>query len=566
MTAGLDPITRVDVSAAVGFSLISTYADLLAALGSNKTIRIAPNTLIPVSATLSLDGFSNLHIEGAGLHSGLDMRGVNFRAFDARNTSKIGFHQLRFLGDYDTQTSSMAAQGAIVTDNPTSATFCSDLTLEGCYFDNLCGDGVRIGPNARGIKLLHNTMRGGLGFIELSGIDIGGDTRPVSAVLIDGNQVYASLTGGRAITLSGSDDLIDCFGGTNDLTISNNFLDMGGNSSTTSTNCRGIIFVPVSTSGVIRKADIHNNTFRRFNSTAVAAPDQSAILLAADSWTAGFRDLNVHDNLIDDCHFGIRYANATASIGVTIHDNVVTACMRNIDINNSHDVCVYDNVLRYPTDIGMWLQGDRLSVRGNRMFLDSTLTGNKSGIYCAAGDDYLISENYISGGPASSFSLNVTAGNRYRIFDNVILNNTGTGMIIANGAANMQLRDNVLTGNGTDLTNNDTTTVFRKSARKTYTGVVGTTTIDLALGDVFEFTFGAGNETLALNNIMNAELIGLTVIQDGVGSRTMTWPGTIKWAAGTAPTLTTAANARDVFQFYSNGTNLYERSRALDVR
>lgn len=41
----------------------------------------------------------------------------------------------------------------------------------------------------------------------------------------------------------------------------------------------------------------------------------------------------------------------------------------------------------------------------------------------------------------------------------------------------------------------------------------------------------------------------LILVQDGTGSRTATWPASVKWAGGTAPTLTTTASKRDVFSF-----------------
>jgi hypothetical protein len=41
----------------------------------------------------------------------------------------------------------------------------------------------------------------------------------------------------------------------------------------------------------------------------------------------------------------------------------------------------------------------------------------------------------------------------------------------------------------------------------------------------------------------------LVLGQDSTGSRAVTWPGTVRWAGGTAPTLTTTASKRDVFSF-----------------
>ena len=55
----------------------------------------------------------------------------------------------------------------------------------------------------------------------------------------------------------------------------------------------------------------------------------------------------------------------------------------------------------------------------------------------------------------------------------------------------------------------------------------------------------------------------LRVIQDVTGSRTVTWPTTVKWPGGTAPVLTTTANAIDLFAFYFDGTN-YNGVSSLD--
>ena len=49
----------------------------------------------------------------------------------------------------------------------------------------------------------------------------------------------------------------------------------------------------------------------------------------------------------------------------------------------------------------------------------------------------------------------------------------------------------------------------------------------------------------------------LKLVQDGTGSRTVTWPADVKWPGGTAPTLTTTASAVDIVTFYYDGTAFY---------
>lgn len=85
----------------------------------------------------------------------------------------------------------------------------------------------------------------------------------------------------------------------------------------------------------------------------------------------------------------------------------------------------------------------------------------------------------------------------------------------------------------------------------------GTTTINWTLGNKFKFTFGAQNDTFTFTAPTNPCNILLMLIQDGTGSRTATWPGTVKWAGGTAPTLTTGANTIDMCSFYWDGTNYF---------
>lgn len=69
----------------------------------------------------------------------------------------------------------------------------------------------------------------------------------------------------------------------------------------------------------------------------------------------------------------------------------------------------------------------------------------------------------------------------------------------------------------------------------------------------------------APTNMKDGGFYSITVIQDGTGSRTGSWNTVFKWAAGTAPTLTTTASAKDIFVFRSDGTNMYEVGRQLNV-
>lgn len=83
-----------------------------------------------------------------------------------------------------------------------------------------------------------------------------------------------------------------------------------------------------------------------------------------------------------------------------------------------------------------------------------------------------------------------------------------------------------------------------------------TITWDTSLGQIATVTLG-GNRTMAAPTNLKVGTYILHVIQDGTGSRTLTWNAVFKWPAGVAPVLTTTINARDLFSFVSDGTNLY---------
>lgn len=84
-----------------------------------------------------------------------------------------------------------------------------------------------------------------------------------------------------------------------------------------------------------------------------------------------------------------------------------------------------------------------------------------------------------------------------------------------------------------------------------------TITFDLDVANIHTVTLG-GNRTLAISNEDAGQVFILRLLQDGTGSRTVTWFSTIKWAGGSAPTLTTTAGKADVFGFLVTGTDAYD--------
>ena len=82
---------------------------------------------------------------------------------------------------------------------------------------------------------------------------------------------------------------------------------------------------------------------------------------------------------------------------------------------------------------------------------------------------------------------------------------------------------------------------------------------------VAKVTLG-GNRTLnAPTNGVAGQFISLLVIQDGTGTRTLTWNAVFEFTADTAPTLTATANYGDVFTFRYNGSKWLEVGRNLNL-
>jgi hypothetical protein len=80
-------------------------------------------------------------------------------------------------------------------------------------------------------------------------------------------------------------------------------------------------------------------------------------------------------------------------------------------------------------------------------------------------------------------------------------------------------------------------------------------TINWINGNKQRITLTAATVTLTLTSPNVVGNFLLTIIQDGTGGRTISWPASVKWPNGVAPTLSTAAGAMDVVTFYYNGSN-----------
>ena len=92
-----------------------------------------------------------------------------------------------------------------------------------------------------------------------------------------------------------------------------------------------------------------------------------------------------------------------------------------------------------------------------------------------------------------------------------------------------------------------------------------TITWDSSVAQVAKVTLGGNRTISAPTNGATGQFISLLVIQDGTGSRTLTWNSAYEFASDTAPTLTTTASLGDLFTFRYNGTKWLETGRNLKL-
>ena len=181
--------------------------------------------------------------------------------------------------------------------------------------------------------------------------------------------------------------------------------------------------------------------------------------------------------------------------------------------------------------------------------------------------------------------IKVAGADDFRITANTFTALSGSGVVIPDGG--LTLGSTAVSSTAAEINYNDIATLGTSAASKTLTadangltkitGAVlnvedtltdaSTITWDVIASPVAKVTLGA-NRTLAApsgSTPAAGQFIALTVIQDGTGSRTLTWNATYEFTEDTAPTLTTTANKGDLFIFKYNGSKWLEVGRNLNL-
>jgi hypothetical protein len=116
--------------------------------------------------------------------------------------------------------------------------------------------------------------------------------------------------------------------------------------------------------------------------------------------------------------------------------------------------------------------------------------------------------------------------------------------------------NNVLSGTLTVTSGSIANGTFTNYTETAYSnaGIGAAFTANLSLGTVQVLTLN-NNCTFTMPTVAAGKSF-VTILNSGSGGYSVTW-STVAWPGGTAPTLTATASKKDIFSFFSDGTNWY---------
>ena len=190
----------------------------------------------------------------------------------------------------------------------------------------------------------------------------------------------------------------------------------------------------------------------------------------------------------------------------------------------------------------------------------------------------------LSGGAELTGSLNLTSelnftGNGDKQIDFATLNGSNTITLRHQDGGSYETAASFTANGGAAITHNGSTKIQTTAQGISITGnatssIVTLTdgsniAVDLSSGTHFTVTLG-GNRTFTNSGMNTSSSIGssgsIFIVQDGTGSRTAAFQSDYKFAGGTAPTLSTAANAVDRLDYVVRATNVVHAVVTLDVK
>ena len=240
-------------------------------------------------------------------------------------------------------------------------------------------------------------------------------------------------------------------------------------------------------------------------------------------------------------------------------------------------IAAYTTVTVSAADVTLTTQnGESDQARSAFIELTGTLTSSHDIILPAQSKSYFIRNKSVPTPTSNTITIKTLAGsgatigtsaNGFFICDGVSVHQTNAVGLGLGTAANLDFgtcatgiaAGNLVPASSSDIRYVQASVASSITAAKTFTApVIGNVTsltdaaniaIDMGVGNNFAFTLG-GNRTLsAPTNATPGQTGYIYITQDGTGSRTLAFNNAYIFVSGTAPTISTAAGAKDLLVY-----------------
>jgi len=396
--------------------------------------------------------------------------------------------------------------------------------------------------------------------IDSSG-DIILDADDTQIFLKDGGTTFGSLTnaGGQLVIKSSSSD-------TTALTFSGANATLAGTLGVGAVTSTGVVTGTGFTIGsaVINEAELETIDGITAGTVAVS----KAVVVDGNKDIGTFRNLTI-DGVFTDGNYTFDTSGNVSGLG-TVGSGAITSSgvITGTTIEATGDTSASDNAA-----IG-YTAAEGLILTGQGSTSDVTLKNDADATVFTVptGTDDILFADSAKGmwGTGSDLTLYHDGSNSY--ITNAVgalkiaTETSGIALTIGHTTSETTVADNLsVTGNAT-ITGTQTFTgasTFSAGATLTEDTLTDQATItwDASTSPVAKVTLAANRTLASATSGGTGQFISLLIIQDGTGSRTLTWNAAYEFKEDTAPTLTTTASKGDLFVFRYNGSKWLEVGR-----
>jgi len=308
--------------------------------------------------------------------------------------------------------------------------------------------------------------------------------------------------------------------------------------------------------------------------TAGTVAASKAVVVDGNKDIGTFRNVTI-DGTLSDGNYTFDTSGNVSGLG-TVGSGAITSSgvITGTTIEATGDTSASDNAA-----IG-YTAGEGLILTGQGSTSDVTIKNDADGTVFTVptGTDDILFPDSAKGmwGTGSDLTLYHDGSNSY--ITNAVgalkiaTETSGIALTIGHTTSETTVADNLTVTGTTTLTGTQTFTAastFSAGATLTEDTLTdqATVTWDASTSPVAKVTLGANRTLASASSGGTGQFISLLVIQDGTGSRTLTWNAAYEFKDDTAPTLTTTADKGDLFVFRYNGSKWLEvgRNQALTL-